>query len=335
MCATRVWIRLPARYSLFIAIPCIILWIIAHNPGLTSQTHRILAHGKEAVTVRQLLLVIVLVAAAFAGGAFVNGPALQWAQHRVFRSLGWNEADIASIDLKVGRSSDSASEEMTTSKAEAKPSEVPSAPVPSLVAESDVTYVEQPSEPRGGTSSQQKNQGKSQRLSDRSLPPATSRSLTQATPQVSLEGSASLDRNIKPASSTPLSVTSSASPTKSDPAPAILNLLSDLVPMSKPTNGLPLAGLPLAEQATKQNTDWQVIIHKMQRLGVSKYTLEGETAGHVVFSCLIPVAGRQAITQRFEAEGSDLSQAVEATLRRIILWQAAQPTMPSETRASE
>src|SRR5580658_737306 len=58
-------------------------------------------HGREAVSVRQIFLVIILVAAAFAGGAFVNGPALQWAQSRIFRSLGWHESDIASIDLKV------------------------------------------------------------------------------------------------------------------------------------------------------------------------------------------------------------------------------------------
>ena len=29
---------------------------------------------------RQLFLVVVLVAASFLGGAFVNGPGLQWAQ---------------------------------------------------------------------------------------------------------------------------------------------------------------------------------------------------------------------------------------------------------------
>lgn len=335
MCATRVWIRLPAGYSLFIAIPCIIPWIIAHDPGLTSQTAQILAHGKEAVTVRQLLLVIVLVAAAFAGGAFVNGPALQWAQNRVFRSLGWNEADIASIDLKAGASSDSASEGMTTSKAELKPPEVPSAPVPSLVAERDVPRVEQSTEPHHGTLAQRKDKGKSKLLSDRSLPPAPSRLLAQAVPQVPLEGSASLDKNIKPASSVSSSTASSTLATKLDPAPAILNLLSDLVPSNKTTNGSPLPGRPLAEPAGKQSNDWQIIIHKMQRLGVSKYTLEGETGGRVVFSCLIPVAGRQAIAQRFEAEGSDLSQAAEATLRRIILWQATQATMPQQVPPSE
>ena len=44
----------------------------------------------------------------------------------------------------------------------------------------------------------------------------------------------------------------------------------------------------------------------MQSFGVSRYTMDGEPGGRVVFSCLIPLAGRQAVTQRFEAEGEDL-----------------------------
>ena len=63
---------------------------------------------------RQIFLVIILVAAAFAGGAFVNGPALQWAQNWVFRSLGWHEGDIASIDLKVAAGLDQTSDRTPT-----------------------------------------------------------------------------------------------------------------------------------------------------------------------------------------------------------------------------
>ena len=41
----------------------------------------------------------------------------------------------------------------------------------------------------------------------------------------------------------------------------------------------------------------------MQTLGVSRFTVEGKPGGPIVFACLIPVAGRQAVTERFEAEG--------------------------------
>ena len=65
-------------------------------------------------------------------------------------------------------------------------------------------------------------------------------------------------------------------------------------------------------------------MRKMQSLGVSHYTIDGQPGDRVVFSCLIPVAGRQAIAQRFEAEGDDILQAAQATLRRITLWRATQ-----------
>ena len=50
----------------------------------------------------------------------------------------------------------------------------------------------------------------------------------------------------------------------------------------------------------------------MQALGVSRFTIEGQPGGRVVFSCLIPLAGRQAVAQRFEAEGKDAFQAARA-----------------------
>ncbi len=62
----------------------------------------------------------------------------------------------------------------------------------------------------------------------------------------------------------------------------------------------------------------------MQTLGVSRFTIEAEPGGRVVFSCLIPVAGRKAVSQRFEAEGDDMVQAAHAALRRIGLWRATQ-----------
>jgi hypothetical protein len=63
----------------------------------------------------------------------------------------------------------------------------------------------------------------------------------------------------------------------------------------------------------------------MQAMGVSRFTIEGQPGGRVVFSCLIPVAGRQAVAQRFEADGEDAVQAARAALRRVALWRAAQP----------
>jgi hypothetical protein len=66
----------------------------------------------------------------------------------------------------------------------------------------------------------------------------------------------------------------------------------------------------------------------MQTLGVSRFTIEGDPDGRVVFSCLIPLAGRQAVTQRFEAEGDDVVGAAQAALRRVALWRASQSAAP-------
>ena len=92
--------------------------------------------------------------------------------------------------------------------------------------------------------------------------------------------------------------------------------------------------------------DWSTLASKMQALDVSRFTIEGQPGGRVVFSCLIPggppiaigpaeiqpggrvvfsclspLAGRHAVAQRFEAEGNDALQAA-----RVALWRAAQPT---------
>ena len=57
------------------------------------------------MTVRHLFLILVLIGASFLGGAFVNGPGLQWAQARLLRSLGLNNGgEIASIELKPATS---------------------------------------------------------------------------------------------------------------------------------------------------------------------------------------------------------------------------------------
>jgi hypothetical protein len=70
--------------------------------------------------------------------------------------------------------------------------------------------------------------------------------------------------------------------------------------------------------------NWADVERKMQSLGVSHYTVDGQPGDRVVFSCWIPLAGRQAIAERFEAEGDDMVQAAQATLRRITLWRATQ-----------
>jgi len=120
-----------------------------------------------------------------------------------------------------------------------------------------------------------------------------------------------------------------------DTAPAIIDSLAALLPSNSPSSDSPLppsSSTPLHTSAPKSiaggSDNWAILERKMQTLGVSRYTMDGEPGGRVVFSCLIPLAGRQAVAQRFEAEGDDLVHAAQAALLRITLWRATQPSSP-------
>src|SRR4051794_36843164 len=94
--------------------------------------------GRETATVRQLVLVVVLVGAAFLGGAFVNGPGLRWVQTQVLGSLGLSEGgEIASVDLKGSATPDRGGDGIGPTKGSTEPVPGPVAPMPSIIAESE------------------------------------------------------------------------------------------------------------------------------------------------------------------------------------------------------
>jgi hypothetical protein len=284
-----------------------------------------MGQGKEAVTVRQAILVIVLIAASFLGGAFVNGPGLRWAQTRLFRSLGLDgETEIASVDLLPAAAPPEVGEKSDPPKGTSERILEPLAPVPTVVAEDDSSH-KVPSEPRSASNLKQGE--KSQRGGSSKTQPLSSASTTASplAPAASPpDQPASPDSEVRPAS---------ASPDASDvkPQPALLDSLGTLLPpVSPPTpegSSGPAVPPPItaAKSTRSLSDDWNILQQKLRALNVSRFTIEGEPSGRVLFSCLIPLAGRQAVAQRFEAEGDDVIQAVQATLRRITLWRATQP----------
>jgi hypothetical protein len=269
-----------------------------------------MGQGKEAATVRQAVLVIVLVAASFSGGAFVNGPGLHWAQTRLLRSLGLNNGgEIASVDLKTTVSAETIPDGSGPAKAAVDTIWSPLAVVPTVVAEDESS----------------KHDASDRRLS------------SQPSPK-SKDGGAGRQRSQPSAASTPsptrilpiLTKTSGGESARLDPhvTPAILDSLAALLPSTPPVSGSPSPPSSRSASAPKPAGDggdeWAVLERKMQTLGVSRFMIEAEPGGRVVFSCLIPLAGRQAVAQRFEAEGDDIVQAAHAGLRRIGLWRATQ-----------
>ena len=109
-------------------------------------------------------------------------------------------------------------------------------------------------------------------------------------------------------------------------------------PSSPPASVSPALGLPPVSltghgtSAPGSAQDWSALRLKMQSLGVTRYTIEGEPGGRVVFSCLIPLAGRQAVSQRFEAQGDDEFHAAQTAIRRIALWQATRQSPAAVAR---
>jgi hypothetical protein len=298
-----------------------------------------MGQGKEAATVRQLILVVVLVAASFLGGAFVNGPGLQWVQTRVLRSLGLNNGgEIAAVDLKSTTSSEPGSNGSVSAKPEADAMQGPLGPMPSLLTEDESRKDDTSDRPSGfppGKKSATNDPASSRSPaspSKLSAKHARARALAQSQGQEPI----SSDPGVTPASTVSSPAAANASSRSAfDTAPAIIDSLAALLPSNPSTSDSPSlpssSTLPLtsAPKSTTSGSDnWAILERKMQSLGVSRYTIDGEPGGRVVFSCLIPLAGRQAVTQRFEAEGDDMVHAAQAALRRIALWRATQPSSP-------
>jgi len=304
--------------------------------------------------VRQLVLVVVLVGAAFLGGAFVNGPGLRWAQTQVLGSLGLEDGEIARVDLKGAPDPEAAPEKTgTTGPAAGEPMRGPLAPVPGIVAEGEAPK-------RGGAG------GRGDRAGEEiSRAPAMASSPVSSAPDspppvppgvlpprpgadepraagarpaeaVAREARAPRDPDVARAAGAPGAPQrpAPAAPAAGEARPALLDSLASLMPAPAPAppEGLappaprpaPLPPGPRPAPEGPGADDWSTLARKMQGMGISRYTIEGQPGGRVLFSCLIPLAGRQAVTQRFEAEGDDALQAARAALRRVALWRATQ-----------
>jgi hypothetical protein len=279
------------------------------------------------VTVRQAILIVLLIAAAFLGGAFVNGPGLQWAQARVLRSLGLsNGGEIAAVDLE---SSVIGPDLVEQPKSQHAAPGGPIAPMPKVASErksSKQDEFDRLSPPRAESPPSSSIIASSESRPS-SLPSATPpRSVTKS----SSRGQALVDPKVAPASDDSLSARSRKAAEADEPEPpALLGSLATLSPASesltdshRSQSTRPSSSVPkLAESI---GDEWAMLVSRMRTLGVSRFTVEGEPGGQVTFACLIPLAGRQTVAQRFEAAGDDVIQATNAALRRAILWRASQ-----------
>lgn len=307
---------------------------------------------------RHVVLVVILVGAAFLGGAFINGPGMRWVQTQVLGSLGLgDEGEVATVDLSGAGGVGAGSGNRRPGDAKAA---APIAPMPTVVADGE--------EPRSGSargaSSRRARAGREEsRTASRkdSLRDSAGTSGDRAEGVARAEdgppplpADLEIDRKPPRVLRDPAVTLATAAP---DPVPAPADgrvpsggegpsaladssgsgapsLPEGLRPAAPDSSPAPLSPRPRPAPGRSEDADWATLARKMQVLGISRFTIEGQPGGRVVFACLIPMAGRHAVSQRFEAEGEDAVAAARAALRRVALWRAAQPRQDTSTAAA-
>ncbi len=242
---------------------------------------------------RRAVFALLLIGAAFAGGAAINGPGLVWVQ-RNFLGGPSIIVDPAGPNHAGG----SAPRQFPTAKA--SPLEV------------DLTPSASKARPKAAE------------------PGATELALADAPPmpESSTSPASALAPLPKPDGAPPED-DPPVPPLPSEIAPASPPEPATLPRLDPPPKADPVARLASVEPpatapspATAPGSTWPELRKRMKDLGVVRYTIEGETEGRVKFRCVIPVEGLKAVSHHFEAEGDDATQAAEAALKRIALWKA-------------
>jgi len=336
---------------------------------------------------RQAIFVVVMIAAAFLGGAVVNGPGLRWLQARILDYMGLQDGgEIASINLPQAASdpadphrletspiagqpnSETATPGTKSQAAKQSPASSPATGPGRLLSSAQSSLAVPaplplptalPEEPRAPKLARPQDNLAQQQAG--LMPEPARRSLLMGKEGAARPRNSELTLSVVPGLEAPMqsakvssSVTGSNASSASGPNPAPLDpsvgtaLLASRSPSSAqsgaveqatpsaisletaPATPSPSASpSPVPPPSSRDGTnssgsspDWATLRGKMQSLGVRRYTIEGEPGGRAVFSCLIPLAGRQAVSQRFEGEGDDEFHAAQAAIRRITLWKA-------------
>lgn len=236
---------------------------------------------------RKALWAVGLLAASFAGGAVLNGPGLRLARSIVHGRNGGADP-IPVLDDELRRSA--------AGLPPAAPADAPSQPEP-----------EEPPTGRGVS------------------PPPTS---APAPPPAIVEAPPTPAVVEAPRPSAWPDAPGSAPATRQDP-PARRD--AGVVPVGIPELAAappePLeAPAPMAPKPapTRSAGGWDAVKKSMRDLGVTRYWVEGTAEGRSTFRCVVPVAGKRAVAQQFEAEADDPAAAAESALRRVALWRAAE-----------
>jgi hypothetical protein len=221
---------------------------------------------------RKALLVLALVSASFAGGAFINGPGLAWLR----TSLG-----LPMLEVEAPR----------------EESAKPAAPSPQSFDPAPPAALRRPASSADAT--KPAVAPKAEAVAERdSVAPGFA---DYAPPR--LEPPASTSERSAPVPKRDRDVVRSVAEKSEQPE-------AKAKPVQQP---------PSANTATA----WADALRRMKALGVSRYWVEGAPGDAVRLRCVVPLVGRDAVAQMFEATSDDLLSAADTVLRHITLWKAA------------
>ncbi|WP_435008574.1 hypothetical protein P12x_005782 [Tundrisphaera lichenicola] len=237
---------------------------------------------------RHTVFALLLIGAAFAGGAAINGPGLIWLQRTV---LGG--PSIIVVDKPPA----------AQAPASAKPKQFPTAQAAPLDVELPSVSGPKPKAPA-------KEAGPVVAAEPASPPELPSTPTPTPAPEPVMARPSELPSPDLGPSPSPLMVEQPPSDLGTSPKADAVARLASVDPPPGP--------------ASASAPDWAEIRKRMRLLGITRYSMEAETDGQVRFSCVIPVEGLRAVSQQFEAEGDDELQAAEAALRRVTLWKATE-----------
>ncbi len=327
--------------------------------------------GRLVSCARQLL-VVTLILASFAGGAFVNGPGLVWLkglmglEPRQVTNLGGDpspdfdaEAPVVSVGPEPTSADPFERPEPADAFAKSEPPDQPSPASESLA----LAAPESPPKPDLASPFEQATPPPADPDSP-SPPPLEPPAQPRAKPEpITLDPirSGVPTRQMPPTSPAPSSdeepgwgdapgsapaaailpkTKTKTDTTRHDPQisgvsmPALPSPGSDASPKPAspaprgPTSGVPQVQTQPASASPSSSpstgASWNDLKQAMTTRGVTRYWVEGEPSGSVTFRCVVPLAGRGAISQQFEAQGEDVLSAAEAALKRIDLWKATE-----------
>jgi len=286
---------------------------------------------------RKALFAILLIGASFAGGAVVNGPGLKWAQEAILSHLnseGDGDEDESALNGEKTSNEENAepppqpllapafSSSESLASSEPFPASEETETPERAKTESNLSRTSAETSQSGSNSSGEEASGKES--SDD--PPIA---LVQAPAPYPENAPAPLDP--LPPASEPIQSESlnrgggdqGGSKRKSDSATA-----ASQAPAS-PGRESAVQSAGIASPEGGDPSDWTELRRRMASLGVVRYEFEGEPNGRVRFRCVIPLAGRRAVAQQFEAEGNNEMEAAGAALQRVALWKATEQESPA------